>query len=361
QTEGYFDFDGDGLANFLDLDSDGDGIPDSVETAADADGDGFPNFLDLDSDGDGILDSIETVADFDGDGLPNYLDVDSDNDGILDASEGTDNGDGDTQPNYLDLDSDNDGILDSIELEGDFDNDGTPDYLDLDSDNDLLSDVYEAGGSDPDQDGIIGTGPIADVDQNGLHEAIDPAQGGIALPVPDSDGDGQEDFRDLDSDGDGIPDIEEGDVDADGDGIPNYLDLDSDGDGLSDADEYDWDNDGILGDDCDGDGIPDYLDPDGCNTEIPQAISPNNDGLNDYLVIPGILRHPESHLQIFNRWGHQVYDSGGPYSNDWGGRPNVGGSYVTDSDGILPNGVYYYILTLSSTEPAQTGYIYLKR
>jgi gliding motility-associated-like protein len=181
------------------------------------------------------------------------------------------------------------------------------------------------------------------------------------LPVPDSDGDGQEDFRDLDSDGDGIPDIEEGDVDADGDGIPNYLDLDSDGDGLSDADEYDWDNDGILGDDCDGDGIPDYLDPDGCNTEIPQAISPNNDGLNDYLVIPGILRHPESHLQIFNRWGHQVYDSGGPYSNDWGGRPNVGGSYVTDSDGILPNGVYYYILTLSSTEPAQTGYIYLKR
>jgi gliding motility-associated-like protein len=361
QTEGYFDFDGDGLANFLDLDSDGDGIPDSVETAADADGDGFPNFLDLDSDGDGILDSIETVADFDGDGLPNYLDVDSDNDGILDASEGTDNGDGDTQPNYLDLDSDNDGILDSIELEGDFDNDGTPDYLDLDSDNDLLSDVYEAGGSDPDQDGIIGTGPITDVDQNGLHDAIDPAQGGIALPVPDSDGDGQEDFRDLDSDGDGIPDIEEGDVDADGDGIPNYLDLDSDGDGLSDADEYDWDNDGILGDDCDGDGIPDYLDPDGCNTEIPQAISPNNDGLNDYLVIPGILRHPESHLQIFNRWGHQVYDSGGPYSNDWGGRPNVGGSYVTDSDGILPNGVYYYILTLSSTEPAQTGYIYLKR
>ena len=361
QTEGYFDFDGDGLANFLDLDSDGDGIPDSVETAADADGDGFPNFLDLDSDGDGIPDSTETVADFDGDGSPNYLDVDSDNDGILDASEGTDNGDGDTQPNYLDVDSDNDGILDSIELDGDYDNDGTPDYLDPDSDNDLLTDVYEGGGSDPDKDGYIGTGAITDVDLNGLHDAVDPGQGGVALPVPDSDGDGQEDFRDIDSDGDGILDIDEGDLDVDGDGIPNYLDLDSDGDGLSDADEYDWNNDGIFDDDCDGDGILDYLDPDSCNTDVPQGLSPNNDGLNDYLVIPGILRHPESRLQVFNRWGHAVYDSQGPYQNDWDGRPNVNGSYVLDGDGILPNGVYYYILTLSPSEPAQNGYIYLKR
>ena len=360
-TEGYYDFDGDGIPNFLDLDSDGDGIPDSVETAADADGDGFPNFLDLDSDGDGILDSVETVADFDGDGIPNYLDIDSDGDGILDATEGVNNGDGDTQPNYLDLDSDNDGILDSIELDGDYDNDGTPDYLDHDSDNDLLTDVYEGGGSDPDKDGYVGTGAITDVDLNGLHDAVDPGQGGVALPVPDSDGDGQEDFRDIDSDGDGILDIDEGDGDVDGDGIPNYLDLDSDGDGISDANEYDWDNDGVPNDDCDGDGIPNYLDSDACNTDIPQGLSPNNDGLNDILIIPGILRYPESRLQIFNRWGHQVYDSQGPYQNDWDGRPNVSGSYVLDSDGILPNGVYYYILTLSPYEPAQNGYIYLKR
>lgn len=361
QTEGYFDFDGDGLANFLDLDSDGDGIPDSVETAADADGDGSPNFLDLDSDGDGILDSTETVADFDGDGAPNYLDVDSDNDGILDASEGTDNDDSDTQPNYLDLDSDNDGILDSIELDGDYDNDGMPDYLDHDSDNDLLTDVFEGGGSDPDKDGYVGTGPITDSDLNGLHDAVDAGQGGVVLPVPDTDGDGQEDFRDIDSDGDGILDIDEGDLDVDGDGIPNYLDLDSDGDGLSDADEHDWNSDGIFDDDCDGDGILDYLDPDTCNTDVPQGLSPNNDGLNDYLVIPGILRQLESRLQVFNRWGHAVYDSQGPYQNDWDGRPNMSGSYLLDRDGVLPNGVYYYILTLRPTETAQTGYIYLKR
>jgi hypothetical protein len=34
-----------------DLDSDGDGIPDATEGANDQDGDGIRNFLDLDSDG----------------------------------------------------------------------------------------------------------------------------------------------------------------------------------------------------------------------------------------------------------------------------------------------------------------------
>ncbi len=41
------------------LDSDGDGIPDSIEGTGDADGDGTPNYLDLDSDDDGIPDAVE--------------------------------------------------------------------------------------------------------------------------------------------------------------------------------------------------------------------------------------------------------------------------------------------------------------
>ncbi len=41
------------------LDSDGDGIPDSVEGVGDPDGDGIPNSQDTDSDGDGILDATE--------------------------------------------------------------------------------------------------------------------------------------------------------------------------------------------------------------------------------------------------------------------------------------------------------------
>jgi hypothetical protein len=62
------------------LDSDGDGIPNSVEGLGDADGDGLPNYLDPDSDNDGIPDIVEAgpdptnPIDSDGDGIPDYLD-----------------------------------------------------------------------------------------------------------------------------------------------------------------------------------------------------------------------------------------------------------------------------------------------
>jgi hypothetical protein len=61
-------------------DSDGDGIPNSVEGLGDADGDGIPNYLDLDSDNDGIPDAVEAgpdptnPIDTDEDGIPDYLD-----------------------------------------------------------------------------------------------------------------------------------------------------------------------------------------------------------------------------------------------------------------------------------------------
>ncbi|MFH1132779.1 MAG: hypothetical protein V1754_15705 [Pseudomonadota bacterium] len=82
-------------------DYDGDGIPDEVEGCGgdDQDGDLLPNYADLDSDNDGILDSIEAgpeprnPLDSDSDGIPNYLDLDSDGDGVLDGDEDV-NGDG---------------------------------------------------------------------------------------------------------------------------------------------------------------------------------------------------------------------------------------------------------------------------
>ena len=72
--------DGDGIPDYLDPDSDNDGIPDATEQkgavakvpgggrlrrlpqdmmSLDSDGDGLPNYLDVDSDGDGISDFIE--------------------------------------------------------------------------------------------------------------------------------------------------------------------------------------------------------------------------------------------------------------------------------------------------------------
>lgn len=132
----------------------------------DSEGDGIPDQLDSDSDNDGILDFIEAQSnnsvnlsnsDTNNDGLDNTFEpgltpVDTDNDGVLD---------------YLDLDSDNDGILDSAETGIDKDADGIKNYRDLDSDKDVCSDVIEAGFTDGDSDGKYGNSPIT-VDLNGL-------------------------------------------------------------------------------------------------------------------------------------------------------------------------------------------------
>lgn len=84
------DTDGDGVANYLDNDDDGDNVPTSVELQLDADGnptdtdgDGDADYLDTDDDGDGILtinedanmDGDPTNDDTDGDGVPDYLQV----------------------------------------------------------------------------------------------------------------------------------------------------------------------------------------------------------------------------------------------------------------------------------------------
>jgi len=110
-----------------DLDSDGDGIPDSVEGDAtvDCDGDGTPNYLDIDSDGDNIHDATEwsnvthsSHSDFDGDGILDYCDTDSDNDGLSDSVESCLDIDGDQWGNWRDLDSDDDTYSDFDEWTG---------------------------------------------------------------------------------------------------------------------------------------------------------------------------------------------------------------------------------------------------
>lgn len=69
-------------ALFVDVDSDGDGIPDIED---DSDGDGIPDSIDEDANGNGIPDELE---DDDGDGIPNYLDEDANGNGIPDDEEG---------------------------------------------------------------------------------------------------------------------------------------------------------------------------------------------------------------------------------------------------------------------------------
>jgi chitodextrinase len=84
ETEGGtpIDTDQDGIIDANDPDDDGDQIPTILEVTdgnlfgQDVDADGIPNYLDTDSDGDGLLDQEEGTGDHDGDSIPNYLDPD---------------------------------------------------------------------------------------------------------------------------------------------------------------------------------------------------------------------------------------------------------------------------------------------
>jgi hypothetical protein len=137
-------------------DADTSTLPDSGDVPADWPSDYVPDTADcsdyVDSDGDTIADHQEGDFDLDEDGIPNYLDTDSDNDGISDSYEAGDSDlctgprdtDGDTAPDFLDPDADNDGVSDSDEIIG-----GT-DHLDADSDDDGVTDLVETVyGSNP--------------------------------------------------------------------------------------------------------------------------------------------------------------------------------------------------------------------
>jgi gliding motility-associated-like protein len=165
----YVDANNDGRNDGIDTDKDG--IKDIADgfngvygdfydlPPADYDVDGKPNYVDIDSDSDGILDAIETDEDSDFDLSPNYLDDDSDGDKILDRDETDADADNDGVPNFLDLDSDGDEIEDAVETASDFDLDGIPNYLDLDADADEMPDREEG---------------ILDRDQNKLMDFLDP-------------------------------------------------------------------------------------------------------------------------------------------------------------------------------------------
>jgi len=192
-----------------------------------------------DADRDAIPDVVEGGdVDTDGDGMPDYLDTDSDGDGIPDAEEGAGDMDGDGLPNYLDTDSDGDGIPDAVEGIGDVDNDGTPNYLDSDSDGDGIPDWMEAGCTAPPTGNATCPAAGRDSDGDGTPDYRDPDDDGDGISTANEHIAGTDYFctnTSLDTDRDGTSNCRDNDVD--GDGIPNYLDRDSDGDGTPDAQE----------------------------------------------------------------------------------------------------------------------------
>ncbi len=258
QDETAIDNDSDGVADFRDLDSDNDGLTDAYEaggTDTDANGiiDGF-----TDTNGDGWDDSVAAQPlpdnDFDGDGIVDHLDVDSDNDGLPDLAESNDFSadiDGNGRVDNF-TDANNDGLDDSVAAfpltADDVDNDGAPDHLDLDTDNDGVSDLVEAGGTDSNGDNMVDA--VLDTDGDGIPDVVDIDQ----TPGIDSDSDGIIDSADIDSNATA--------QDTDGDGIIDAADPDQDGDGFADfqTDGTGSPNIDVIADN-NNNGVPDIEEP----------------------------------------------------------------------------------------------------
>ncbi|HOO44427.1 MAG TPA: hypothetical protein PKU69_05085, partial [Bacillota bacterium] len=275
---------GDGVVNLSDL---GNADNDVYGTYGPTGGGYRPNYIDRDSDNDGIADLIENgreTCDTNDDGYVTNAEgfacpLNTNADNYIFASESAPtNTDAtvmllsfaDVTPDYLDLDSDGDGIADWIEaftndnidpLIDDYDGsdgftdgwisdeaflitdsanlvntDGTgnPDYLDTDADDDGILDAQESGFNVVDYTLVPGGPHVYQTSTELLLYANIFSTDNATDNIPD--------FRDLDSDNDGVIDaIERGmgsdPLDSELDGEPDFQDLDSDEDGLSDEDE----------------------------------------------------------------------------------------------------------------------------
>jgi gliding motility-associated-like protein len=89
---------------------------------------------------------------------------------------------------------------------------------------------------------------------------------------------------------------------------------------------------------------------------VPAGISPNGDGLNDYLIIPELDSYNQIQIKIINKWGQLVYENSN-YENNWDGRANKGPM----AGSILPVGTYYYLITVADLPGKITGYIYINK
>ena len=86
-------------------------------------------------------------------------------------------------------------------------------------------------------------------------------------------------------------------------------------------------------------------------------VSPNGDGVNDFLEIPELAQSPNNHMMIFDRNGHKVFDQVN-YTNEFNGIATVG-SFVIGRDKGLPSGVYFYIVSLDDLDLEFQGFLYL--
>jgi len=87
-------------------------------------------------------------------------------------------------------------------------------------------------------------------------------------------------------------------------------------------------------------------------------MTPNDDGVNDFLLIDGIENVPNNVLNIYNRYGVLVYSKLN-YANEFDGKSNRNGA-ISKASG-LSAGVYFYVLTVNDTKEKYQGYLYISQ
>jgi hypothetical protein len=95
---------------------------------------------------------------------------------------------------------------------------------------------------------------------------------------------------------------------------------------------------------------------------IPEAFSPNGDGINDEFVINGLAKYKTVEITVFNRWGNTVYKSnnygeGQGRGGFWNGTASQG---LRFGNGPVPTGTYFYVLVLDGKQKIN-GSVYLDR
>ncbi|HTB06042.1 MAG TPA: gliding motility-associated C-terminal domain-containing protein, partial [Bacteroidia bacterium] len=86
---------------------------------------------------------------------------------------------------------------------------------------------------------------------------------------------------------------------------------------------------------------------------IPDGFTPNGDGTNDVWNLRNVSEFPGIVVEVFNRWGEQLFRSAGyktPWDGTYDGKP-------------LPVGTYYYVINLNDPRfpKAYTGPVTIMR
>lgn len=97
------------------------------------------------------------------------------------------------------------------------------------------------------------------------------------------------------------------------------------------------------------------IDCDSTVVEGVNAFSPNNDGVNDVWIIPGIEPYFENKVYIYNRWGDLISEivNYNNLDNTWGG--------LNSFNVLVSPGTYYYIVEDSNKNKLRSGWVQVIR